>query len=520
MTLEELAGHARIPAEDLVSQRRSAADYGLDVPQASLTLQAGEQRVELLFGAKTTVGDQVYLQLLGSPNIYLAPAELFDRLPRTMYDWRDPALVSLGSLTLDRFEVRSAGRGFAVQVDKTNGVFFLSKPTSARADRPKVEALLYRVETNRVAAFVTDDPLADLEAFGLQPPEAEFVFGLGTNDLIVVQLGKSPTNDPALIYARRLAQTNIVLVSRSLLEAVQTPYTELRDRRLLTFNPALVERMEIVADEKFAVSRQTNGAWIIEPPLSQPADADAVRECLELLVRLEGNVEKDVVTDFAAYGLDPPLRQYQLYAAWTNASGTVSNRLLAQLHLGERTDDRVYARGADVNSVFSISRGDYEILPVVAWQLRDRRVWSFTTNDVVRLALRHNGYTREMVRQGPGLWKLAPGSTGAINPLAIEEMMFRLGELRAYFWVDRGDRHRARYGFRDDGYQLTIELQGGESPRTLVLEFAARTEGQLPLALATFDEQTWVFRFPPRLFFELLRDLANPPKLQPTPREG
>jgi hypothetical protein len=519
-TLEELAGYARIPAEDLVAKRRAAADYGLDFPRAALTLHAGEQRVELLFGAKTSVGDQVYLQLLGSPSIYLAPAEIVDRIPRAMFDWRDLALVNLDNLPLDRFEVRSAGRGFAVQVDRTNSVFYLSKPTPARADRARVEALLGKVNTARVAAFVTDDPQAELELYGLQNPEAEFAFGQGTNDVIVVQFGKSPTNDPALVYARRLAQTNIVLVPKALLEAIQAPYTELRERRLLTFNPAVVDRIEIVADEKFVVSRQTNGQWIIEPPLSQAADGDAVRECLDLLGRLEGNVEKDVVTDFASYGLAPPLRQYALSWAQTNAVGSVSNRLGAQLDLGARENERVYARGADVNSVFSISRGDYEILPSVAWQLRDRRVWSFTTNQVVRLALRQNGYTREMVRQGPGIWKLAPGSTGIINPLAIEEMIYRLGDLRADFWVDRGDRNRARYGFRDDGYQITIELQGSGTPKPIVLEFAAQTQSQLPLALASFDEQTWIFKFPPRLFFELVRDLSNPPKARPAPPEG
>lgn len=518
--LEQLTGPPCLQAGELAAQGQTLADYGLEVPQATVVLEGGGQRVELLFGTKTPVGDQVYVQLLGRPDIYLAPAELWDRLPQTHQDWRDPALVSLGDLALDRFEVRAAGRGFAIVVDRTNQVFRLVRPTPARADRAKVEALLRQIQTNRVAAFVSDDPRADLDAYGLAPPEAEIVFGQGTNDLVVVQLGKSPTNAPGLVYARRLAQTNIVLVPRSLLEAVQTPYTALRDRRLLSFEPRAVDRLEVVADERFVVARITNGSWRVEPPVSRPADADLVRDCLHLLAGLEGDVEKDVATDFASYGLEPPARQYLLWAAVTNADGSVSNRLLGRLDLSPRVADRVFARGAEPNSVFVIKPGYLEMLPAAAWQLRDRRVWSFTTNQVQRLIIRHNGYTRELVRQGPAQWRLAPGSVGVINPLAVEEMVYRLGELRAQFWVDYGDRNRARYGFRDDGYRLTIELEGPNGPQTRVLEFAAPAENQLPLALASWEGETWIFRFPPDLFFPLLLHLGNPPKTRTTPGEG
>src|SRR5262249_47531910 len=157
------------------------------------------------------------------------------RLPRTADDWRDPALVNLEGLAVDRIEVRSAARGFAIQFDATNNAVYLSKPTPARADRAKVEALLRKLQAGRVIEFVTDNPRADLEPYGLQAPEAEIAFGQGTNDLVVVQFGKSPTNDAAQVYARRLSQTNVVLVPKALLQALQTPHTELRDRRLLSF---------------------------------------------------------------------------------------------------------------------------------------------------------------------------------------------------------------------------------------------------------------------------------------------
>jgi hypothetical protein len=169
-------------------------------------------------------------------------------LPRTANDWRDTALVNLTESNLDRIEVRTASRSFAIEVDPTNKVLYLSKPTRARASVPKVEALVRKVQAAQAVQFVTDDPRADLDAYGLRPAEAELVLGLGTNDLQVVQFGKSPTNDPTVVYARRMAQMNIVLAPRSVLEALQTSHAELRDRHLLSFSSTAVDQQCVVRD--------------------------------------------------------------------------------------------------------------------------------------------------------------------------------------------------------------------------------------------------------------------------------
>ncbi len=519
-TLAGLSTRTYLSPQDLAGRQRTVAEYGLDVPAATLELQHGGQRTEVLFGARTAVGDQVYVQLLNAPGIYVVGAEVFDLLPRSPNDWRDQALVNLAGLNLDRIEVRSPGRGFAIEVNPTNKLLYLSKPAPgprtskaddyARASVPKVEGLMRKVQTAQIAQFVTDDPRAELEPFGLQPPEAELAFGQGTNDLVVVQFGKSPTNDPALVYARRLSQTNIVLVPKPLLEALQVSQAELRDRHLLSFVPAAVDTIEVTGDEPFSLRRQTNGLWMMAEPQPQLADAEVVRDWLNQLGALEGTVEKDVVTDLAPYGLAPPARQYLLKTTVTNANGSLTNRLLAQLDLGARREEKVFAHGVD-ESVYSIGAAEFERLPTAAWQLRDRRVWTFTTNQVTRVSVTDRGYTRQLVRNSSGEWSLAPGSQGVINTLAVEEMMLRLGELTAVSWTARGEDNRTRYGFLGQSLKLAIELKVGDKTRTLNLEFSGRPPSPYPYALATLDGQSWIFEFPLKLYYELIHYLGNPP---------
>jgi hypothetical protein len=287
----------------------------------------------------------------------------------------------------------------------------------------------------------------------------------------------------------------------------------LRDRRLIAFPPEAVDTIEIVdaGAEPVSIRRQFNGAWVVLDAQATLADGDMMKQCLDRLGRLEGNVEKDVVTDFAPYGLEPVARRYYLKNTVTNSAGQITNRILAQLDVGARRGDVVFARGTEDKTAYAVPVSQIAGLPRAAWQLRDRRVWSFTTNQVTRLAVTHNGYTRQMVRNANGGWALAPGSEGVIVSEAIEEALYRLGDLRAAMWVAPRDEQRSVFGFGDNGYKLTIDLKNGDKPQTLTLEFGGQAPSRYPYAMTAVDGQNWIFEFPLQLYLELRRDLSNPP---------
>jgi hypothetical protein len=516
--LAEAIPSAEISAQELKAGKRTIAEFGLDVPQATLTLQHHGQRVEILFGSKTPVGDGVYVQVLNQSSVYILSAEFVNALPRSYNEWRDLSLLISAGFQMNRMEIRSPGRGFTVDINPAAQKYMLAKPIVARADPAKLEALLKKLIYAQVTKFITDSPRADLEAYGLQPPQAEILFLVGTNDQYSVQFtlqfGTSPTNDLANVYARRVATTNIVLVPKTVLEALQISHADVRDLHLVNFPPDAVDAIEVSGGESFTVRRQTNGTWMITEPKAEPADTNAVREWLDALARLEGAVEKDVVTDFTTpYGLNPPSRRYLIKSAITNAAGSASDQLLAELDLGLVQENKVFARRPDEATVYSLTRADVFRLPRAAWQLRSRRVWSFTTNQIHRVTVRYSGQTKTLQRNPNATWSLAEGSgiVPTVNPV-LEEIMFRLGELQANAWVDKGDTNRLMFGFTESSDRVTIELRNGEKPQTLVLEFGRGgiSPTGLPYALAVVDEQTWIFEFPPKLFLELPRYLFQP----------
>ena len=505
--LEHALPQTEISDHDLQASKRSVAEFGLDIPQASLSLQHDGRRTEVHFGSRTPVGDAVYARVDGQPGIYILSGEFASSLPRTYHDWRDTALFSSGAgYQFNRVEVRGGARGFAFELDATNHVFVLTKPTVARADAAKVDALLRKVLTTQVERFVSDSPRTELESYGLQPPELELGLLLGTNELFTVQFGRAPTNDSPFVYARRgmLTNANIVLVPRTTLEALQISHSELRDLHLVNWSTNLIDSIDVIGNETFSIRRQTNGTWTVGDTQGTLADTNAVVEFLDALSRVEGTVEKDVVTDFAnPYGLAPPKRQYILRTTVANPSGALSNRIVAELQLGLVQDGKVFARRPDELTVYGLAQKDVLRLPYAAWQMRDRQVFRFTTNQVQRVSVRYENRTLTLQRNSSGAWSTA-------NSAAVEEALYRLGNLRAVMWLANREEDKPLFGFHPDNDRIAIELKNGDKPQELILEFAGKSPSQLPFAAAIVDGRTAVFEFPPIIWFDVIRTFFSP----------
>ena len=518
--LEQIVPATRITSREIQSRKQTLADFGFDTAPFVIALERGAERRELRVGARTPAGDQVYVEIVGQPGVAVIDAALLDLIPRTPHDWRDTRLFAFAGETLDRAEIIHSGAGFVLQLDATDKLWRLTRPAH-RAEQIPVAQLLKKILEARAVEFVTDSPAADLEAYGLLTPEFEVTLGYGTGTSIGGplarrgQLGRSPTNGPTRVYARLLTHSNVVLVPRAVVDVLAIPHDELRQRQLVSFAPELVDLVEVRGEENFIVRRDATGAWKLG---DGPADPNFTAQWLTLLSQLETTeFVKDVVTDFAPYGLAPGQRHYTLRTTVTNALGA-TNIMVAQLALGTNgAAERVFARRTDEDSVYAIRPLDYARMPGAAWQFREHRVWNFTTNQVLRLASRQSSGGREAVRQPNGEWVEVRGWNGDFNPFALEEMAGQLGELRAVVWIARGEGVRARYGFTADSPQVSVELRG-EKPQTLTVEFGGLSPLRQPYALTTVEGQPVVFEFPWPLYLELQRNLGLPPTAPARPR--
>jgi hypothetical protein len=506
--LEALRPAPYITARELRNRPNTDEEYGFAAPQASIIIEQPGYTARVRVGAKTPPGDQVFLQVVGTEGVYVVDAGFLKYLPHSADDWRDTALINLNGLAFDRLAVTNGTKVFELRRDGTNAPWRMVYPLQARANNLKAEQSLQTLQDVRVRQFVSDDPKADLDAFGLQPPELEVALGQGTNIVAQLQFGKSPTNDARMVYARRVGLTTIVAVRKDLLAPWYAPVNDFRDPFLVTWT-APVAVIEERGQDSFSV-QQTNDAWRVVPQ-DFPVDVGLLKDLVSALRGLQiVEFTKDVAIapELPTYGLAPPARQYILRSAATNSPSGPTNPIIVEVDFGTNQADKVFARRTDESCVYAVKLADFQRLPAASWQMRERLIWNLSTNEVAGVTIRQQGRVRQIVRNGPDDWSLAAGSQGVINVLAVEETMGGLCQLAAVAWVARGDQERARYGFTDNSDRVTLELKNGKK---LSVEFSTKTSPELPIAAVTLDGQPWIFVFPTWLYDYVQRFLSVPP---------
>jgi hypothetical protein len=467
-------------------------DFGLDPPLANLSIGSGSNRFHLHIGSRPPLSEQVYAQIAGSGEVLVLDAAFLKAAPASIDDWRSPMLVTLGGRTYDRLQIGSGQRLLEFERNPTNNIWRISKPTPARANNELVRQLIQFLTTAQVKNFVTDSPAADLERYGLQKPELELYFALDTNRITGFEFGSSPTNDPSVVYVRRLSTTNIVTVPRQIFEALSLPAKKFHDPRLITIEPSELTQIQVNGTNGFTLARMTNGQWQITAPTPMVADTELVKAFLTNIVLMElVDSAKDVPTDadLKQFGLTAPRYSLALF-------GGATNGLLMKVDFGaHKTDDTVYARRSDETPVY-VTPLEELILPREGWRLRDRRVFDFQPTDVVSITFLLNDERMPLPRKG-NAW-----SEDQIKNAEIEEAIFRLGRLHAYKWSSKGADRLATLGITNSSVEIEFGINRGSGVVPIKLHFGRKTvrDNVYAATILPGDTEPTAFEFPAKLF--------------------
>jgi hypothetical protein len=504
--LENLKPAAYVSPAELRGHPDADQEYGFLSPQASIILQQPDYRAQLLVGSLTTPGDQVFLQVVGREGIYVTDADWIKSLPKSANDWRDTVVIGPDTSIFDRIAVTNNSRAFVLQRE-TNKLWRMVWPLNyARADTSRVEEALDNLERLRVRQFVSEEA-SEIDAYGLTPPTLEISLGEGTNQFTVIQFGNNPATATNQVYARRLGQPSVFTVDNDLLSLWRNAsINDFRDRHLLTLTEPVMA-IDVRSDEPFSIQRDTNDTWQVLPG-NFTADSLLLKELLSSLTNMQIQFVKDVVNppDLPEFGLASPARKYTLKRSSNGSTSDDTNCVVGELDFGMVTNqpDKVYVRraGANESSVYSVSTNDFAGLPSKNWQMRQRRLWTISMDDLAGVTIRQAGKSRGVVRRGPHRWSLAAGSQGVINDLAVEETVRGLIQASVVQWVARGEQNRERYGLAAARYQIDLNLkQGGKA----TVEFGAEAPSSNRYAGIAIDGQFYVFEFP----WTLYRDISS-----------
>ncbi|HEV2330309.1 MAG TPA: DUF4340 domain-containing protein [Verrucomicrobiae bacterium] len=514
------------PAE--VNQDHS--QLGFDSPWASLVIQSGNERSEILIGNKTAPGDQVYVQVVGRDGVFVTDTDWLKFIPQLANDWRDTALA--GDTTACNFILLTNGtRIIQLQRDPSDHLWQMIRPMLARANGDYIAGALQKLQTARVSRFVTDNPNADLSAFGLQPANLDLWIENGSNVLTAIHVGKASTNDSTEVFAKRDQWNAVVTTAAQPLSPWMGAVNDFRDPYLFELTAPVAE-IEIIGPDTnhFVLQRQGANAWTI-PGETFPVDADSVQKLIQSLANLRASeFVKDVATpaDLPAYGLTTPSRQIIL-----RGSVGDTNSVIAKLLFGAARTNEVFVQRSDENSVYAISPEDFADLPAGPdWQFRERQIWKFSEGDITKIKVRQNGKTMELLHNGANKWSLAPGSQGIITPTGIEYTAHDLGDLEvglAQEWLARDVTDPATgenwslliasgkpvsgppssFGFKPGSPTVTATLKDG---RMFTVDIGSPL-GNTALATVTLDGERWVFILPSDLYYLITTYLIISPRV-------
>lgn len=514
--LERLPRLSYLTPKELQAQANGRASLGLEPARAAIALHQGTNRVQFVIGNKTLIGEQLYVQRVGDAGVAVTDAELLKWLPESSAQWRHPMLLPHERLLFDQLSIlRDGSQVLTVQRNETNQLWNLLRPLrGAPADSRLVTYVIQQLRASRVSDFVSDDSRTDLDRYGLQNPKLELALGQGTNIVYRVQFGNALTNDTDQVYARLANYSNIVVIPKTLPDLLRLPHSDFRDRRLLAFNPNAIDRIEMLGREPFAVQRNSDSVWQIVQPFEGPAEAGSVQRFVEDLSRIEiADFYQDVETEFSKYGLAPPVREYVLKSHAPDALGN-TNRVLAHIQIGmgapaaanSSISDRVFARRAAENSVYTVTLADVSRLPQAAYELRERRIWSFAGTNITAFTVVQHGRTNRFTRQPARVWTPDP-----IVDQALEETLHRLGQLEAVYWVARGKDALQRFGFLEQPHRIILEVPEKQGVKAFTVEFGRTAlSGHRYAAVELEPDEKLIFKFPIPLFSLIQQHLSIP----------
>ena len=419
----------------------------------------GQQRI-LKIGRLSPAGGQVYLNVRGSDQVLVAGPNVLNLIPTNQLQWRDLTVLNLDRVPFSRTQVRSTNWEFRPgAATATNRLWKMTRPIEARADTPKINEWLARLQALRVRRLPRDD------APGRTPPprraprrtlQLDLTFlrdASQTNKALELQVGDSPAGPHQPRPGPPPPTPGLIEIDRAPLLPWEGDWINFLDRHLLGLSPVLIGSIEVSGAglEKFTVQKTADGSWHVHCADGETFPAD------ELLMK---DWFFDLTNIQVEIGAPPPPTNPCM--AWT----TPAVRSCAISSIALRPPAR------PIRSWPKCSLASAPTSPAAFTK------WAATRNTSIPLILNNStscpkpagncatapsGISKATKSSPLTFINSAPiSATPAtanhqwvaprgylVTPVqpAIEETLYQMGQLSAIYWSGYGEDHLERFGF-------------------------------------------------------------------------
>ncbi|HXA96675.1 MAG TPA: DUF4340 domain-containing protein [Candidatus Dormibacteraeota bacterium] len=368
-------------------------------------------------------------------------------------------------------------RNDTIRLKRTADGWDMLEPIKVRADRGAVDDMVTSLVTARMDREIDPNPAKPAD-FGLDPPAADVRLDVKGAAPLVLRVGaKNPTG--VWVYAREGAKPAVITLSEGISRDTSRPVADFRDRSVIAFDRKNVTGLNLdVAGDQIGLSTDEPGKWRIVKPSSYRADADVVTEFLD---KLEAAKTLEFVDDapksLVPYGLDKPSR----VTVWLGRDKDRSSRTLL---VGRAAPDKkgVYVKRDGEPSVLLTAEALWTAFPKTVAVLRDKVVVSYAYDKLAKLEIDH-GHDAVVLEKDGTSWKITAPEPLKADPGAVNQLLWKLRDLRALTFLSEAPAEAARYLPKPE---LTLKLweEGAKEPKTLLLQPSTDRRGGQPTAVA------------------------------------
>lgn len=341
--------------------------YGLHTPMRRLVLTlTPEGTTKTLWLGKADPERQgLYARRDKATQVLLLPQTWWENLPKTATALRDNTLLRYERDRIARLEMLSADE--RIVITRTGErQYQLEEPFQTAGDADTIYGLLGDLHELKAQDFVTEAP-EQLTPYGLAPPRLRVTLWEEPVDktAAVTQAtllfgGTAPAQKG--MYVQLADRPTVYLVDGTAAQRIlsKTAFA-LRDKKLLTFTPTLIHKVQLQYPTSTLTLERRGDAWQVSEPKQQPlTERWKVDDLLHTLSTAEyTRLLEEPAADAARYGLDMPQVRITL---WPKDGSPIGPLVLGKILAGEGQDGKeVYAQKGE--TLYTTTATLWEALP-------------------------------------------------------------------------------------------------------------------------------------------------------------
>lgn len=444
---------------EIIQREGGWSSFGLEPPQMTITVGAGDRKLSVAFGERESVGNQIYTRIEGEEKAWVVDAGWMDTLPDAADAWRDTRIVAAPLDKVDHIEVHQSEGTIIMRRQDESGRWLLEAPEplkGTRANILRIETLLKQsLPTWETQGFATLESEEELQWMGLEDPVLELVLKSEQQQVFRVAFGFNVPQKPGLRYAKAEGRTSILLAPEKVfMDQLNQPTTAFRDAFLI--DPGFASnRIQLEREESFTLSWDPeDAAWNVIEPVSIPTDVELVAKLHQQLVNITAKAFHDdvspeqlqVIFGIGAFNIE-----------LATVKGTEQTSSLG-IKFSQAFGGTMYAQRTDEDTVYKLPASLLLEIPKHAIELRDRELWSVPVEEIVGIDIIENGMSANFKKVSNGVWMLEGDPLDDLQKRYMSGLLEKLSSPQAIAWVEAGDTRFEQFGLDPKGDRLQVTV--------------------------------------------------------------